>query len=157
MSPGDGVLGAHPRLSKTIKVNVFPNSKMPPKEDKSKALLSLVGHTEPVRSVAVTPIVTGSYDKTCKVFNLASGECLMTINGHLHGVTSVAVTSDGSKVVTGSFDKTSKVFDLINGDCLLTLTGHNGRVNFVTITRDGTKCITCCVHRVRIARPWWGD
>ena len=108
----------------------MPPKKKAKKECNSKELVSFVGQTEAVWSVAVThdgfKIVTGSYDETCKVFNLVSGECLMTITGHTDVVRSVAVTSDGSKVVTGSYDKTAKVFDLINGGCLLTLTVHNG-------------------------------
>jgi WD40 repeat protein len=88
-------------------------------KDKTALLRTLEGHSDSVNSVAVTSdgtkIVSGSEDKTIKVWDLtASGRLLNTLEGHHDSVSSVAVTPDGTKIVSGS-NKTIKVWDLNNG------------------------------------------
>ncbi len=88
-------------------------------KDKSTLIRTLEGHSSSVRSVAITPdstkIVSGSYDNTIKVWDLASGRLLNTLEGHSSSVRSVAITPDSTKIVSGSRDKTIKVWDLNNG------------------------------------------
>ena len=68
------------------------------------------GHTDAVVSVAVTPdghhIISGSDDKTIRVWDLASGTEIKKLEGHTNRVYSVAVTPDGRHIVSGSNDKT---------------------------------------------------
>jgi WD40 repeat protein len=59
-------------------------------------------------------LVSGSDDQTVKLWDLARGELLKTLEGHSSSVTSVAVTADG-KLVSGSLDATVNVWDL--GTC----------------------------------------
>ncbi|KAH8055803.1 hypothetical protein JL722_8156 [Aureococcus anophagefferens] len=63
-----------------------------------------------VYGVAVFPdgrrVVSGSHDKTVKVWDAATGEC----------VNCVVVFPDGRRVVSGSDDKTVKVWDVATGD-----------------------------------------
>jgi WD40 repeat protein len=82
-------------------------------------------------------IVSGSGDQTIKVWSLASGECLRTLQGHISFVTSVAVSGDGKFIVSGSGDQTIKVWSLASGECLRTLQGHTRRVNSVAVSGDG--------------------
>ena len=47
--------------------------------------MTLQGHTQSVWSVAVLPdgnAISASYDKTLKVWDLKSGQCVMTLQGH---------------------------------------------------------------------------
>ena len=64
-------------------------------------------------SVCVTPdhlhVVTGSMDNTARVWLLADGSLVRTLQGHSDVVRSVCVTADGQRVVTGSDDKTARV------------------------------------------------
>lgn len=54
--------------------------------------------------------ITGSYDRTCKVWNTNTGEELLTLEGHKNVVYAIAFNNPyGDKVITGSFDKTCKV------------------------------------------------
>ncbi len=46
-------------------------------------------------------VVTGSADKSIKVFEVATGKDLLTLEGHGDAVRAVAVTKDGQKVVSG--------------------------------------------------------
>jgi len=51
-------------------------------------------------------LVSGSSDNTVQVWNLDSGECLRTLQGHTKGVDSVALPADGRRAATGSSDTT---------------------------------------------------
>jgi WD40 repeat protein len=100
---------------------------------------TLTGHSSSVTAVAITPdgkVISGSEDKTLKVWDLQTGTELLTLTGHSGYVTAVAVTPDG-KVISGSEDKTLKVWDLQTGRELLTLEGHSNEVSTVAVTLDG--------------------
>jgi WD40 repeat protein len=69
--------------------------------------------------VAVTAdgrfVLSASWDKTVKIWDLATGQIIGTLVGHRSHVTSVAVTADGRFAVTASLDQTLKVWDLATG------------------------------------------
>jgi WD40 repeat protein len=69
--------------------------------------------------VAVLPdgrVVSGSDDKSLRVWDTASGACERVLEGHTGSVLSVAVLPDG-RVVSGSFDNTPRVWDAASGAC----------------------------------------
>lgn len=55
-------------------------------------------------------IISGSDDKTIKLWNVNSGECIQTLTGHSSCVSSVAVLSN-DKIVSASDDKTIKIWN----------------------------------------------
>ena len=60
-------------------------------------------------------IVTGSDDRTAKVWEAASGRELLTLKGHSSEIWSVAFSPDGQRIVTGSRDQTAKVWEAASG------------------------------------------
>jgi eukaryotic-like serine/threonine-protein kinase len=56
---------------------------------------------------------------------------MFTLHGHTDRVSSVAFSSDGTRIVTGSDDQTAKVWDARTGLLLLELKGHSNRVSSV--------------------------
>ena len=66
----------------------------------------------------------------------------MVLEGHEHGVWSVAVTPDGKKIVSGSVNGPLKVWDLESGECRATLEGHTSSVPGVAVTPDGKKVVS---------------
>lgn len=81
-----------------------------------ECLLTLVGHSKTVTSVAISPdgqtLVSGSDDKTIKIWHLVTGELLRTLTGHSYPVHSVAISPDGKTIVSGSDDATIKIWGI---------------------------------------------
>ena len=73
-------------------------------------------------------VVSGSTDSTLKVWNVATGKCVATLEGHSDQVNGVAVFPDGRRIVSGSGDNTLKVWDVATGKCVATLQGHSHHV-----------------------------
>ena len=109
----------------------------------SSHLLELEGHESIVTSVAFSPdatrIVSGSKDKTLKLWDAMTGQELRTLEGHVGGVSSVAFSPDGQRIVSGSHDQTLKVWHAETGQDILTLKGHENMVNTVAFSPDGKR------------------
>jgi WD40 repeat protein len=74
----------------------------------------LEGHSLGVLSVVYSPdgtkIISGSVDKTIKIWDANTGICLQTLEGHSSNVYSVAYSPDDKRIVSGSADKTVKIW-----------------------------------------------
>ena len=53
--------------------------------------------------------LSGSADKTVKLFNVNDGAVLRTFKHHASPVTSLALLPDGLRFVSGSYDKTARI------------------------------------------------
>ena len=71
-------------------------------------------------------IISGSWDKTIKIWDINTGECLKTLEGHTDNVNSVFVKDN--LIISSSNDKTIKIWDINTGDCINTLKGHTSAV-----------------------------
>ncbi|KAJ7613251.1 hypothetical protein DFH06DRAFT_1015013, partial [Mycena polygramma] len=76
----------------------------------------LEGHTQGIESVAFSPdgklIISGSWDRTIRIWDAESGEQLGDpLEGHAHRVSSVAFSPDGKWIVSGSHDETIRIWD----------------------------------------------
>jgi WD40 repeat protein len=92
-------------------------------------LHSLTGHHGPVWGVSVhrNRVCSGSFDKTIKIWELASGNCLHTLRGHENWVSCVSLQDD--VIVSGSWDSTVRVWSLAGANPrqvanLLTIPGN---------------------------------
>ncbi len=97
--------------------------------------------------VALTPdgltAVSASFDKTLRVWDVAKGECLRTLEGHARSIRAVAITPDGNTAVSASNDKTLRVWDVATGECLRTLEGRTAWwVWAVALTPDGHTAVS---------------
>ena len=104
------------------------------------------GHTKDVRSVSLSAdgrrAISGSWDKTLRLWNVDTGECLQTFSGHTDSVRAVSLTPDGRRALSGSWDKTLRLWDVDTGECLQTLQGHSNYVNSVFLSADGSRALS---------------
>ena len=122
--------------------------------DSQLAMLS--GHGAIVRSAAYSPdgtrIVTGSADKTARIWDARTNVQLAVLSGHGDYVTSAAYSPDGTRIVTASLDKTARIWDARTGAQLIVLSGHGDYVTSAAYSPDGTRIVTASLDKT--ARIW---
>ncbi len=93
-----------------------------------------------VSSVCISPdgklALTGSRDGTLRLWDLKSGKCFITFEGHIECISSVCISPDSKLALSGSYDDTLRLWDLGSGKCLRTFKGHSERVSSVCISPD---------------------
>ncbi|KAI0648210.1 WD40-repeat-containing domain protein [Trametes meyenii] len=96
---------------------------------------TLKGHTDGVMCLQFSEtlahpsfpvLITGSYDRTARVWNLETGAALHSLVGHTRAIR--ALQFDAAKLITGSMDHTMRVWNWRTGQCLKTLEGHTDGV-----------------------------
>jgi predicted Zn finger-like uncharacterized protein len=106
-----------------------------------RCLHTFQGHTDGVFAVCMSAdgrfALSGSGDKTLKLWEVATGRCLQTYHGHAEWVTSVCLSGNGRYALSGSADKTLKLWQVANGTCLRTFYGHSKWVLAVALSADG--------------------
>ncbi|KAJ5711005.1 hypothetical protein N7488_005161 [Penicillium malachiteum] len=129
-------------------------------------LQTLEGHGSGVNSVVFSPdgrcLVSGSADKTVRLWDITTGAELQSLEGHQdtvlpeslrsgrwpsgfpEGVLSVACSQNGQWIASGSDDSTVKLWDASTGVELQTLEGHGGLVNSVAFSPNGRYLASGC-------------
>ncbi len=114
------------------------------------------GHTDRVTSAVYSPdgkkILSASFDKTIKEWDLESATCLRTYQGHEDIVTSAVYSADGQKILSASTDLTIKEWDVASGNCLRTYQGHTSRVTSAVYSTDGQKILSA--SRDQTIKEW---
>ncbi|KAG2064687.1 WD40 repeat-like protein [Suillus decipiens] len=89
-------------------------------------------------------IVSGSLDKTIRVWDMGTGKPLgAPLEGHTAGVNTVVISSDGNRIVSGSDDQTVRVWDMKTGKAVgPPFRGHTAVVWSVAISRDGKRIVS---------------
>lgn len=126
--------------------------------------------------------ITGSYDRTCKVWNTLTGDELLTLEGHRNVVYAIAFNNPyGDKIITGSFgniclltspnscpylsfidnlccifitytDKTCKLWSAETGQLYHTYRGHATEIVCLSFNPHGTMIATGSMDNT--ARLW---
>ena len=119
-------------------------------------LAAWTGHAGAVKSVAFssdgTRAVSGSYDKTVRMWDVASGTCTAVLKGHTNWVSSVAFSSNGMRVVSGSRDKTVRMWNVPSATCTAVLQGHTNWVSSVAFSSNGMRVVSC--SKDKTVRMW---
>jgi WD40 repeat protein len=113
----------------------------------SPLLLTLAEHEGPVTSVVFSPdgarIISGSHDKTVRIWDILSGvEVVPPMRGHHGFILSVSCSPDGTRVASGSDDMSIRVWDACLGTEVMQIQGHNDWVLSVAFSRDGTRIVS---------------
>lgn len=106
---------------------------------------TLTGHSQDVRSVAVSPdgraIASGSFDGTIKIWNLETGALIRTLTDHSDAgemVSSVAIAPNGTLLASSSngYGGTIKIWNLATGELLYTIAGTSLGISSIAISPD---------------------
>jgi WD40 repeat protein/uncharacterized caspase-like protein len=109
-------------------------------------IVAQLGHSESVDSVAFSPdkktALSGSVDKTLRLWDVATGQLLRTFEGHSDWINVVVFSPDGRRVLSGSRDKTLKLWDTATGHLLRTFEGHSNSVLSAAFSPDGRRILS---------------
>lgn len=123
----------------------------------------LRGHDHFVVTLAVLPVggdsgrallASGSADKTIRIWDPTTGQCVCTLRGHTDAVCSLSA-AEGNRLVSASWDKTARVWLLdasgeasdVSAKCVATLAGHQAAVWDALLLSSTDVVVTCSADR----------
>jgi DNA-binding beta-propeller fold protein YncE len=124
------------------------------REWKLKAVLA--GQDDVVACVAFRPdgakIASASYDRTLRIWNIATSKTERVLTAHSDFVTSVAWSPDGKLLASGSKDRSARLVEADTGAGKLTFSDRNEDVLAVAISPDGKTVVTAGMEPTL---SWW--
>ncbi|CAO3596050.1 unnamed protein product [Absidia cylindrospora] len=109
---------------------------------------TLTGHIGKVYAAKYVPadsnrVVTGSHDRTLKVWDLNKGWCVRTIFSFSSCNDVCLLDPDGQTLVSGHLDNTLRVWDSKSGNGIKDLNGiHTDQITSVCVSPDGSSVLT---------------
>ena len=125
--------------------------------DSGKRLMRFTPHGT-VASADISPdgrlLVTGSWDRSAKIWDVATGKALRKLDGvHTGFVNSVEFSPGGSTVLTASDDGTARLWNVESGDPVQPVfLGHASKILQAHFNHDGSRVLTCSGDKT--ARIW---
>ncbi len=121
----------------------LPNGEIRVTEVQTRQTVAQLGrHDAAVLAVAFSRdgkrLLSGSADRTPKVWDLPSGAEIATLRGHRDKAYSVTFSPDGRRIVSGGNDASILIWDAETFEQLTALTGHTSYVHSVCFSPDGT-------------------
>lgn len=103
----------------------------------SRELPGHTGYLSCCRFIDDTQIMTSSGDFTCALWDIETGQQVVSFIGHNSDVMNIDVSPDNRTFISGSCDATAKLWDLRDGQCKQTFTGHERDINTVCFFPNG--------------------
>ena len=99
-------------------------------------------------------LVTGSWDQSAKIWDIATGKAVRKLDGlHQGYVNSVEFSPDGQLILTASDDGTARLWDVATGEPIKTIfRGHDSRIRQARFSSDGARVLTTASDKT--ARIW---
>lgn len=120
---------------------------------------SLTGHSEAVSDVSISSdglfALSGSWDKSMRLWDLSRGETLRRFVGHTSDVFSVSFSPDNRQIVSSSRDRTIKLWNTI-AQCKYTITDqqHNEWVTAVRFSPSPQQAIIISCGWDKLVKVW---
>jgi WD40 repeat protein len=113
-------------------------------------------HEDGVSSARFSPdsqqVVTGSWDKTARLWDAVTGKQIGEPMKHEGGVSSAQFSPDGQRVVTASLDNTARLWDAATGKSIGEPMKHEDDVSSAQFSRDGQRVVTASLDKT--VRLW---
>lgn len=120
------------------------------------SIQTLEGHAAGVYSVVASPdrrwVLSASEDKTLRLWQTETGQCVRTLEGHTDWVRSACLSADSRLALSASWDRTLRLWDLAAERSLRTFEGHTKYVNGAQLSADGRLAVSA--SRDRTLRLW---
>ena len=104
------------------------------------------GHTNWVRGLAFAPggtrLVSASWDRTVRLWDVASGRCLHTLEGHTERAQTVAWSPDGRMAASAGVDAMIWIWNVETGSYRAVLQGHTAPVHSLAFTPDSHRLLS---------------
>src|ERR1019366_4837998 len=127
---------------------ILREASQPPttRENVASDSICLEGHRQWINSVAFSPddscFVSGSSDKTIRLWDMGTRQELRCFKGHTKTVRSVAFSPNGEHVLSGAFDNTMRLWDIRTGRQLQCFEGHINDVMSVAFCPNGRQVLS---------------
>ena len=92
-------------------------------------------------SVSFSPdgqtLASSGWDRTVRLWDVASGQPIAVLEGHTDGVISVSFSPDGQTLASSGWDRTVRLWEVASGQPITGLRGHTDWVFSVSFSPDG--------------------
>jgi WD40 repeat protein len=110
--------------------------------------LVFAGHQDGVSAVAIADngrtALSGSFDRSVRLWDLDTGQELSRYNGHTAAVLAVALSADGRRALSGGLDQTVRLWDVGTGRELRRFGNFRSGVTAVAFSPDGRRFAAAC-------------
>lgn len=123
-----------------------------------KELLASAADAKTAAAAAAAPVapknpdqaylLSGSRDRTIKLWDTVTGQCVYTFTGHDNWVRGVVFHPSGKFIISVGDDKTMRVWDLKTGRCLKTYEAHSHFVTSIAFNQRSPLVATGSVDQV---------
>lgn len=128
-------------------------------EIRGYATRALRGHNHFVSDIVISSdgqfALSGSWDATLRLWEIATGKCTRRFVGHSKDVLSVAFSSDNRQIVSGSRDRTVKLWNTL-GECKYTIIdeGHSEWVSCVRFPPTANAPVIVSAGWDKVVKVW---
>ena len=136
-----------------LAVGTFDNDVLVWDLNTRQTAIRLKGHTRSVDCVAFSPlgryVASAAYDGI-KLWDLATGIWIYTINTQNTFVRALTFSPDGTRLLAGADDGVARVWDAASGYPLFGMPGHSGDVRAVAFSPDSGGIVTADWSTLRL-------
>jgi len=126
--------------------------------DEKPEIFVQMGHSDRVETMVLSEdgryLVTGSEDKTVKLWDAGSGSEIRTFTWRFddkyEDIESVGISNDGRYILAGAGEGTVKIWDSISGKEIRSYKKHSSGVQFVRFSANGERVISIGISKLKV-------